>query len=290
MTQESRTITRRSASNLALAFVLLPKERRDAMSALYAFCREVDDVADNESAPVAERRARLAEWREDIGRACHGGAPRFPVNCELQPVIAQYRLPFANFDELIRGVEMDLDIKSYATYEELEQYCFRVASVVGLLSIEIFGYKNPACRDYAIFLGKALQLTNILRDVKADAERGRIYLPACELERRGVSTGEILQGAWSERFEQAAGGVAAEARKYYRLARQTLPAGDRRSMAAAELMGSVYWRLLRKLERRRFQVFGPRLTRVGKGQKALLIFRTWCRLLLGAATPNYGIP
>jgi len=290
MTQQSRTITRKSASNLALAFVLLPKARRDAMSVLYAFCREVDDVADDESVPPEKRRAALAAWREDVRRACDGRLPEFPVNRELQPVIAQYHLPFAHFDELIRGVEMDLDIKRYKTYEELEQYCFRVASVVGLLSVEIFGYKDPACRDYAIYLGKALQLTNILRDIRTDAERGRIYLPLCELERCQVTPEEILRGAWSERFEQLAENAARQARKFYSLARQTLPAGDRRSMAAAELMGSVYWRLLRKLERGRFQVFGPHPTRVGKGQKILLIFRTWCRLLSGAATPNYGIP
>jgi phytoene synthase len=134
-----------------------------------------------------------------------------------------------------------------------------------------------------------LQLTNILRDVRTDAERGRIYLPLAELERCRVSPEEILRGEWSERFEQAATAVAGQARKFYNLARQTLPATDRRSMVAAELMGSVYWRLLRKLERRRFQVFGPRPTRLNKGQKALLIFRTWCRLALGVAVPNYGI-
>src|SRR5580658_3942088 len=236
MSQESRTITRKSASNLALAFVLLPKARRDAMSALYAFCREVDDVADDESVPPEKRRAALAAWREDVRRACDGRLPEFPVNQELQPVIVQYHLPFAHFDELIRGVEMDLDIKRYKTYDELEQYCFRVASVVGLLSIEIFGYKDPACRDYAIYLGKALQLTNILRDVRTDAERGRIYLPLCELERCQVEPREILGRVWSERFEKAAENTARQARKYYGLARQTLPAADRRSMAAAELM------------------------------------------------------
>jgi phytoene synthase len=290
MTPQSRNITRKSASNLALAFVLLPKAKRDAMSALYAFCREVDDVADNESVASDQRRAGLAAWRHDLRRACDGLPPGFPVNRELQPVIAQYHLPFAHFDELIRGVEMDLDIKSYQTYDDLEQYCHRVASVVGLLSVEIFGYKDPACRDYAVHLGKALQLTNILRDVGADAGRGRIYLPLNELERCRVSREEILRGVWSDRFEQLACGAAQQARKFYTLARQTLPAGDRRAMAAAELMGSVYWRLLRILENRRFQVFGPRPARVGRGRKTLLILRTWCRLFLGVAVPNYGIP
>ncbi|MEI6781345.1 MAG: squalene/phytoene synthase family protein, partial [Verrucomicrobiota bacterium] len=175
--QESRTITRKSASNLALAFVLLPKAKRDGMSALYAFCREVDDVADDESLPVPQRREQLGAWRADVRRACGTETPQFAVNRELQPVIHQYHLPFTNFDALLQGVEMDLDIKRYESYEELELYCYRVASVVGLLSIEVFGYRNPACREYAICLGKALQLTNILRDVRSDAERGRIYLP-----------------------------------------------------------------------------------------------------------------
>ena len=148
--------------------------------------------------PLEKRRADLAGWRRTSGCACDGGAPAFPVNRELQAVIAQYHLPFAHFDELIRGVEMDLDIKRYQTYEELEQYCYRVASVVGLLSVEIFGYQNPACRDYAIYLGKALQLTNILRDVRNDAERGRIYLPLEELARQKVSSEEILASEYSE--------------------------------------------------------------------------------------------
>lgn len=287
--QESRTITRKSASNLALAFVLLPRAKRDGMSALYAFCREVDDVADNEHLPVQQRREQLAGWRDDVRRACSGQAPHFAVNRELQPVIRQYHLPFELFDDLLKGVEMDLDVKRYETYEQLDLYCYRVASVVGLLSIEIFGYKNPACRDYAIYLGKALQLTNILRDVRSDAERGRIYLPLSELERLEVAPKEILGFEYSQRFFELATHVAGRARNFYRLARETLPDEDRRSMIAAELMGTVYWRLLRKLERQRFDVFGPKPTRLNKGQKLLLILRTWYRFMFGAMAPNYGV-
>jgi len=286
--QESRTITRNSASNLALAFVLLPRPKRDAMSALYAFCREVDDVADDESLTIDTRRERLAGWRADLGRACGSETPQFAVNRELQPIIRQYRLPFEHFDDLLKGVEMDLEISRYATFDSLELYCYRVASVVGLLSIEIFGYRNAGSRQYAIALGKALQLTNILRDVRADAERGRIYLPLSELSASGVSPEQILRLEYSQSFFRAAGGVAARARHFYRQAREQLPAADRRSMVAAELMGSVYWRLLRKLERRRFDVFGPKLTRLSKAQKTLIIFRTWWRFLSGAMSPNYG--
>lgn len=287
--QQSRTITRKSASNLALAFVLLPREKRDAMSTLYAFCREVDDVADDETVAVEKRRADLAAWRNDIRLACENQKPAFIVNQELQPVIAEYHLPFENFDELIRGVEMDLDIKRYEDFEELEKYCYRVASVVGLLSIEIFGYKNPACRDYALYLGKALQLTNILRDVKTDAERGRIYLPASELKRFNVSEDEILHGEYSSRYCQLAGAIAERARHFYQLAQKTLPSADRKSMVAAELMGSVYWRLLQKLERDKFNVFGPRPAKLSKAQKFVLIFRAWLRFASGNVTPGYGI-
>src|SRR3954471_18588732 len=290
--QESKSITRKSASNLALAFVLLPKAKREGMSALYAFCREVDDAADDETRPVEERRQRLGAWRSDIARACGRtpGAPEFTVNKELQPVIEAHKLPFELFDELIRGVEMDLDVKRYETYEQLESYCYRVASVVGLLSIEIFGYTNAGCRDYADHLGKALQLTNILRDVRSDAERGRIYLPLEELSRHKVSPEEILRLEYSSRFRALAAQIAARAKEHYMLARQKLPSEDRRSMAAAELMGSVYWRLLRKLELQEFDVFGPNPTRLSKTQKLLLILRTWYRVLSGAVVPNYGTP
>jgi 15-cis-phytoene synthase len=286
--QESRAITRKSASNLALAFVLLPKPKRDAMSALYAFCRQIDDVADEASAPVEIRRERLAAWREDIRRACSGQSPQLPVARELQPVIKQYHLPFELLDELLRGVEMDLEINRYRDHQELDLYCYRVASVVGLLSIEVFGYTDLACRPYAVFLGKALQLTNILRDVGSDAGRGRIYLPLTELDRFQVKPEEILRLEYSARFAALAGSVAERARNFYRQARETLPAADRRAMAAAELMGSVYWRLLRKLERGRFNVFGPRPPRLNRAQKLLLVLGTGCRLALGGLAPNYG--
>jgi phytoene synthase len=288
--QESQAITRKSASNLALAFILLPKPKRDAMSALYAFCREVDDVADEEASPAEKRRAGLAAWRADVRRACDKGSPEFPVNRELQPVIREFRLRFELFDDLIKGCEMDLDTRRYQTYEQLALYCHRVASVVGLLSIEIFGYRNPACRDYAVHLGQALQLTNILRDVRTDAERGRIYLPLEALKAFDVTEREILRHEYSERFARLAASVAARAKNHYRLARETLPAEDRRAMVAAELMGSVYWRLLRKLEARQFNVLGPEPTRLSKPHKLALILQTWLRFATGTVTPNYGTP
>jgi phytoene synthase len=287
---QSRAITRKSASNLALAFVLLPRAKRDGMSALYAFCREVDDIADDESAPVEQRREQLAAWRADVKRACGGEIPQFPVNRELQPVTRQYNLPFKLFDELLNGVEMDLDVKRYEDFEALELYCYRVASVVGLLSIEIFGYQNPACRDYAVHLGKALQLTNILRDVRTDAERGRIYFPLSELARFKILPEEILRHEYSSRFYELTVSMAGRARGFYREARETLPVEDRRAMVAAELMGSVYWQLLQKLEAKKFNVFGGEPTRLGPWQKLRLILRAWLHFASGTMMPNYGTP
>lgn len=287
---QSRAITRKSASNLALAFVLLPPAKREAMSALYAFCREVDDVADEEQSPPEQRRAALAQWREEVRRACSGETPRLPVLQELQPVIRQYGLPQELLEEILRGVEMDLDIQRYETYADLEVYCYRVASAVGLLSIEIFGYQQPACRDYAIALGKALQFTNILRDVWVDAGRGRIYLPREELRRHGCDEADILAGRYTPAYAAAAAAMAERARRFFQEARRLLPPEDRRAMVAAELMGSVYWCLLQRLERRQFDVFTPALTRVPRCYKLGLILRTWARVAFGSTTPNYGLP
>ena len=286
--QHSQAITRNSASNLALAFIVLPKNKRLAMSALYAFCRQVDDVADEESHPVELRRVALSEWRADIKRACDGGSPEFAVNKELQPVIKEFKLPFALFDELIKGCEMDLDTTRYETHAQLDVYCHRVASVVGLLSIEIFGYANPKTRDYATHLGKALQLTNILRDVKNDAERGRIYLPLEELKAANVSEDEILRGDYSERYERLAEKIAARAKYFFQLAADSLPVEDQRSMVAAELMASVYWRLFQKLERARFNVFDPETIRLTKPHKLALIARSWMRHALHYSLSDYG--
>ena len=288
--QHSRALTQKSASNLALAFILLPREKRDAMSALYAFCRAVDDVADEDSIPTEKRREQLAAWREDIRRACGNGKPEFILNQEFQPVIRQFKLPFALFDEVIQGCEMDLDTLRYENYEQLELYCHRVASVVGLLSIEIFGYKNPACHDYAVYLGQALQLTNILRDVKNDAARGRIYLPQTELKKFNVPEAEILASTYSDNYFRLASSVAERARHFYSLAQKTLPPEDRQAMVAAELMGSVYWRLLQKLERGKFNVFGPEPLKLSKPHKLALIFQSWLRFAAGVKSSNYGTP
>ncbi|MDE0571741.1 MAG: squalene/phytoene synthase family protein, partial [Verrucomicrobiales bacterium] len=159
--ESGEQITQRSASNLALSFIALEKPRRKAMATLYAFCREVDDVADEDSSPLESRRSALQEWREDVCTACEGGVPRKSLVRELQPVIEKYGLQFEHFDELIKGLESDLEQDRIETFEDLDLYCYRVASSVGLLSVEVFGYRDDACQQYMIELGKSLQYTNI---------------------------------------------------------------------------------------------------------------------------------
>lgn len=285
--QVGESITRQSASNLAFAFVMLPREKRRHMASLYAFCREIDDVADNESIPTEKRRKQLAAWRKDIQLAASLKRPVFPLSQELQASIDRYNLPRTLLEEFLSGVESDLDTTRYKTHKELQHYCYRVASVVGLLSIEIFGYKNPQCRDYAVQLGLALQYTNILRDVWSDAKRNRIYLPQEDLRQFQVCEKEILNGNYSPRYCRLARHIASYAKKFYKKAARLLPAEDRRAMAPAETMGQIYRTLLQQLESHSFHVFTPNRVRVSKSRKIYLLLLTWIRLNAGLPPTTY---
>lgn len=291
MESDAAQITKNSASNLALAFVSLPREKREAMTTLYAFCREVDDIADEDTRPVDERRERLATWRAELLGAGYGDeTAQIPLIRELAPVIRRFGLRREDFEALMDGVESDLEPKPIGDWATLELYCYRVASAVGLLSLPIFGYRDPACRDYALALGKALQLTNILRDVAEDASNGRIYLPQAWMDEAGVDSKDIFAGRYSPQYERLASRIGKEARRFYQEAAERLPEGDRTAMVAAELMGAVYWRLLLRLEARRFNVFdGPR-ARLPKWRKLLLIGRTILAARgLGPSKSLYGV-
>ena len=280
-------ITKASKSNLALAFVALPPERRQDITTFYAFCRLVDDIADDTALPIDEKRRRIGLWRESL-LDTFAGEP--PLAAAVREIIRKYMIEPALFTTVLDGVEMDLNPRRYETFEELDGYCYHVAGAVGLVSIEIFGYRNQACKEYALALGTALQLTNILRDVKNDAQRGRIYLPLSELARCGVTEAEILAGQYSERYHALAVSVAARARHYYQLARQTLPPAERRNMVAAELMGTVYWQLLLKLEAHQFNVFGAQRISLSKARKISLVLNSWLGHLAGAGHSPYGTP
>lgn len=262
-------ITEQSGSNLALAFVSLGGERRADITVFYAFCRLIDDIADSTALTVAQKQRELVTWRE----ALNAQLPDEPALApEVRSLIAKYSLSPAMLEEIIDGVEMDLTITSYATFSELRVYCYRVASAVGLVSIEIFGYRNPRCREYAIELGLALQMTNIIRDVGKDLGFGRVYLPQEDLDRFRYTQSELSARAHNERFVQLMQFEAARAKTLFARAAKLLPREDRRSMIAAEIMASVYAALLTKIERDRFRVFEKdyRLSKPSKAARVAL--------------------
>jgi len=271
----AEAITRSSKSNLALAFITLPPERRRDITTFYAFCRVIDDIADEPDLPPEEKARQLAAWKRAL---CEPFAEEPPLAAAVRALIAKYRLREDLLREIILGCEMDLTPVRYATYEDLRLYCHRVASVVGLVSIEIFGYRNPRTQGYATELGQALQLTNILRDVAKDlANGGRIYLPLEDLERFGISPEELTQRQGGPRFHELMAFEARRAENLYASAVAGLPREDRRSMVAAEMMRHVYHRLLLKMREDGFRVF-ERQYRLSKLEKLGIAARM---LLLG---------
>lgn len=275
---DAEKITRASKSNLALAFIALPRERRRDISVFYAFCRVIDDIADDGTRSAAERQQALDTWK--LGLICET-AHESPLAAAVRELIAKYSLPPTHFLEIIAGVEMDIAQTVYETWEELRVYCHRVASVVGLVSIEIFGYRDPGCIQYARELGLALQLTNILRDVGEDyANGGRIYLPRADMDRFGYNVAGLALGRHDEEFLALMSFEAERARGYYRAAEAALPAVDRRNMVAAEIMRTIYRRLLERMQRDGFRVFSKRY-RLSKLEKSASIVSVLVRSRFG---------
>lgn len=255
-----------SRSNLALAFLVLPKEKRRDMDVFYTFCRVVDDIADSESLPARTKQEYLDAWKKNVTQPA--GAPQsHRLGMQVRELMDKYRLTPEHFLEIIEGVEMDLAPVRYETWEQLRLYCHRVASAVGLVSIEIFGYQNPDCRRYAVDLGLALQVTNIIRDVAKDhANGGRIYLPREEMDRFGVTEGQIAGHREDAAFHALIEFEAARAESFYQSAVTALPVADRRAMVAAEIMREVYHRLLARMREDGFHVL-TKSYRLGRLQK-----------------------
>jgi phytoene synthase len=274
-----QNITRRSSSNFYYAFRLLSPERRDALFAVYAFCRFVDDIADDDHRGPA---GLLARWRDELGRV-YDGTPTHPIGCALADAVRRFPLARQHFLDLIRGVEMDLTQRRYTTFDALYEYCYLVAATVGLLCIEIFGHHQPSARDYAVDLGIAFQLTNILRDVMEDGRRGRIYLPLEDLRRFDCTEAELLSSHYSPRLGALMAFECGRARAYYLRARGALAPEDRYSLAAAEAMRLIYERLLDRIEARHFDVFGPKVT-LPRYQKLTLALAAWGRSQLAVLT------
>jgi 15-cis-phytoene synthase len=257
-------ITRASRSNLAFAFIAMSGARRRDITTFYAFCRVIDDIADDNQRDPETKRRELARWRQSLrGEAAEEPALAKPV----RDLMSRYPITPQMLQEIITGVEMDIDIRRYATWDELRVYCHRVASAVGLVSIEIFGYKNPRCREYAIALGLALQVTNIIRDVASDVRAERIYLPGEDLARFDYSEQDLRNGVTDTRFIQLMNFEVGRAETFFAESSRLLPQEDRRSMLPAEIMRSIYQALLRRMKLDNFRMF-EKDYRLSKTEKA----------------------
>lgn len=272
-------------SNFFYSFSLLPKDQRLAMQSVYEFCRYTDDLVDEDIAldlpginikkevALEKKRIRLDWWRAEVEK-CYDGSSKHPILRNLYKVISRFKIPKQYFLTLIDGVEMDLVRNRYESFDELKDYCYAVASIVGLITIEIFGYKFERTKEYAIDLGIALQLTNILRDIKKDASMGRIYIPAEDMRRFGVTEQDILSGNYNLNFINLMNFEVARAREYYTAARAKLGKGERFTLFAAQIMDAIYFRLLRKIELAEYNVFRHRIS-VSTPHKLLIAFRFW---------------
>lgn len=263
-------------SSFHYSFGLLPRERRRAIETVYAFCRHVDDLAD-EAIPGRDAQAELMLFRDELDR-CYESAPTLQVTIALKDSIQRFRIPREPFEAILEGVEMDLHKRRYADFPELRGYCYRVASAVGLICLPIFGCSHPRSRDYAVDLGLALQLTNILRDLKSDAGRGRIYLPSDEMESFGYSERDLFQGEKNSAFLALMSYQAARAARHFQSAAAALPDSERRLLLPAQVMGAIYRHLLHSLEAQRFPVFErrvtvPRLTQISLAFRAFVTGR-----------------
>jgi phytoene synthase len=272
-----RKLARATASNFYYSFLLLPRSQRRAINDVYAFCRLLDDVVDEDQAgrnPYAE----LKYWRDEI-ESCYRGSPTSEFGERLLVSIEEFDLPKQPFLDLIDGMEMDLKWHSYQSFADLREYCYRAASAVGLICIEIFGYESARTREYAVNLGLALQLTNILRDLKEDIARGRIYIPLEDLERFGYSERDLRANLYNAPFIELMKFEHARAASYFEKAAASLPDGDRASMFAAEIMGAIYKELLDQIPAVRFDVFRNRLT-VSKSRRLRIAFSIWLKAKL----------
>ncbi len=265
--------TKASGTNFYMAFIMLPAEKRMALDAVYAFCRYTDDIVDEEPDP-AKAADDLEAWRKEFA-ACCAGKPQHPITQDLYRFgFKNFQLPHEHFEAIIDGCEMDLRQSRYETFSDLTLYCERVASAVGLLCIEIFGYEHPDTRLYAYELGLALQLTNILRDIPKDAQRGRIYLPLEDLKRFGVTEEEILQQRPGGNFVELMKFEGGRAEEKYRAAQEIGRRIWTPNLYPAEVMGQIYHRILRRMTKTNYDVFAvrPRVSKIAKLHVALSLY------------------
>ncbi len=280
-----RELSKTVQSNFFYSFLFLPKPKREAIIDVYVFCRAIDDIVDDlversdDGKTRWEAQAELDKWREELDNLFMG-KPTTPLSRKLEKVLLRFPIPKEYFEEMINGCEMDLQRSRYETFEELYQYCFRVASITGLMCIEIFGYRSPRTKEYAVNLGVALQLTNILRDLREDAARGRVYLPQEDLRRFGYGVNDLRNEVVNDNFRLLMRFECARAREYYRRAAECLPEEDRPTMTAALTMGRIYYRLLEQIERVNYDVFNHRI-RLHRPERFLIALSEWTKAEMG---------
>ena len=269
-----RQLARAAASNFYYSFLLLPSAKRKAIKDVYAFCRQLDDIVD-EDLTGRDPAAELQYWRDEI-EGCYQGCPLSDFGERLMGSILEFTLPKQPFLDLIEGMEMDLRWRSYQTFADLREYCYRAASAVGLICIEIFGYESARTREYAVNLGLALQLTNILRDLKEDIGRGRIYLPLEDLERFGYREQDLRANQYNAPFIELMKFEHSRVRSYFIKAAASLPEVDRASMFAAEIMSAIYSEMLDQMPEIQFDVFRNRVS-VAKSRRLRIALEIWLR-------------
>jgi phytoene synthase len=276
----------RRDTNFYYSFLVLPEHKRRAIIAVWDFCRAVDDDVDERAGRLATEESRLAAaaslagWRNEVAACFEGRQPRTPQGMALAPHVAAFNLPRKPFEDVIDGVETDIGQPRFRTFDGLREYCLRVASAVGLVCIEIFEYSNPRSREYAVDLGIALQLTNILRDLGRDLAAGRLYLPTADLERFGVREDDLRAGRATGAIRALLAFESERAREHYRRAAQALPREDARRLAAARIMGAIYFNLLERIERSGYEVFGAPV-RVPRWRQATIAASTWISTMAG---------
>ncbi len=274
----AKEIAKKSKSSFYYAFNLLPRQKRDAMNTVYAFCRETDDIVDEHQETVSTKHTRLVQWRTELEKAFSKESSYSLLNSTAE-IIKHFRIPRDHFFELIKGMEMDLSINRYENFAELKLYCYRAASTVGLMCIEIFEYKHDSAREFAENLGIALQLTNIIRDVDKDARLGRIYLPLEDLRRFNYSEEDLLNRVYNENFIQLMQYQVERAKWYFTRATSALNREDKYSMFAARAMQHIYYRLLRRIISKKYDIFTEPV-KVPVFEKAGIALGVWAKYSL----------
>lgn len=270
MSSEHIQITQGSKSNFFFSFSLLPKEKYDAINTIYAFCRHTDDIVDNELDSNDVKFKKIHEWKNEFEKALNGNSQYQLLN-KLNTIIKNFKIPVEPFFELIKGMEADLQVSRYKDFGTLYQYCFRAAATVGLMCIEVFGYKTENARQYAVNLGIAMQLTNILRDIKYDALNGRIYLPEEDLNRFGYNESDLLNFKYNDSFVELMKFECKRARDYFEKANDCFHHEDRRLLFPARIMHKIYFNILEKIEKMNYNVFHKK-ARVSKITKLYYTF------------------